>query len=190
MPLISNYTEKRDLIHLTALLVAVSFLAGCTPSIHDVVARQETDQVNAMLMKNPGLVHTLDGKQKTPLHAAVTYRKMDVMPVLLEYGADINRKDITGMTPLHVAAMLGRTEAAQWLLEHGADPEIEDNFSDTPLHTAVVFGRGQIIKILTSHGIAPDSPNGKGETPIAIAKTFRQDKVAKYLEYLSNKEIQ
>ena len=171
---------------VTALLLCISLLllAGCTPSIHDAVARKDAICVKAMLERNPALVRAVDGKNKTAFHTAVTYQKMEVMPLLLEYGADINATDITGMTPLHVAGMLGRSEEAAWLLAHGADPLIEDEYGDTPLHTAVVFGHGQIIKLLVEKGISPDRPNGKNERPLEIAKKYRQEKVARYLNHL------
>ena len=181
-------SKNQYIAGIIVLVGVVSLFTGCSSSIHDAVAREDTEYVASMLSKDPDLVRALDGKGKTPLHAAVTYQKLDMMPILLENGADINSKDMTGMTPLHVAAMLGRPEEATWLLVHGADPQITDEFGDTPLHTAIVFGRGQIIKVLVAHGIAPDTQNANGETPVAIAKAYRQDKVARYLEYLSDQK--
>lgn len=170
---------------IIAVFMSVVFLsAGCGTSIHDAVARYDIDFVAAMLKENPELIHAVDGKGKTALHAAVTYRRVEMMPLLVDYGADVNAKDITGMTPLHIAGMLGRSEEAAWLIEHGADPLIEDDFGDTPMHTAIVFGRGQIIKLLVEHGVTPDRPNGKGEKPADIAKAYRQEKVAQYLDFL------
>ncbi len=172
-----------------AVVVAIGMLlAGCGASIHDTVARGDIACVREMLEQNPELVHAQDGKLKTPLHAAVTYRNLDAMPLLLEFGADINGTDVTGMTPLHVAAMLGRRNEAAWLLEHGADTLIEDDYGDTPLHTAAIFGHGQIIAMLAEQGITSDLPNGNGETALAIAKQYRQERVAQFLEHLAQRQ--
>ncbi|MCK5862428.1 MAG: ankyrin repeat domain-containing protein [Candidatus Hydrogenedentes bacterium] len=177
--------DKQAVLKTLPLCLAVLLLtSGCNPSIHDAVARQETVSVKKMLDGNPDLVHALDGKKKTPLHAAVTYRKLEVFPILIDYGANINAADITGMTPLHVAGMLGRYEEAKWLLEHNANPLIEDEYGDTPLHTAVVFGHGHIVKLLIENGLSLDRPNGKNEMPVDIAKAYRQQKIKLYLEYL------
>jgi ankyrin repeat protein len=174
---------------LTMVITAAPFLlTGCGTSIHDAVARHDCEFVAAMLKENPDIIHVVDSKGKTALHAAVSYSKVEMMPLLVEAGANINSQDITGMTPLHVAGMLGRAEEAAWLLEHGADPSIEDDFGDTPLHTAAVFGSGQIIKLLVAHGVSPEKPNGNGESLVAIAKAYRQEKVVQYLDFLSSRE--
>ena len=179
-----NYKFNRCAGAILLLCATVSFFSGCAPSIHDAIARGDLACVEAMLESSPDLVRALDGKKKTALHAAVTYRKIDALPLLLEHGADISATDATGMTPLHVAGMLGRREEAKWLLAHGANPLLEDVYGDTPLHTAVIFGHGQIIKLLAENGISPDRPNGNNETPLAIAKKYRQEKVERYLIYL------
>lgn len=169
------------------MLVALAFCvtcAGCSPSIHDAIARGNVDTVKALLDKDPALVKALDGKQKTPLHSAVTYKQMGAMTLLLEKGADINARDITGMTPLHVAAMLGRKDEATWLLDHGADPSIMDAYGDMPIHTAAIFGHGQIIGLFVKRGMPYDISNRDGETPEKIAREYRQERVVAFLEHL------
>ena len=159
-------------------------LSSCAPSIHDATARGRIESVKLLLEQSPALVDDRDGKLKTPLHKAVTYKQHEIMELLVAHGADMNSTDITGMTPLHVAAMLGRRDEAAWLLAHGADPGIEDHYGDTPLHTAVIFGHGQIVGMLVKHGISPDAPNGNDETPAALAVAYRQERVAQYLDHL------
>lgn len=168
---------------LLAVVLCV-ICAGCTPSIHDVIARGNMEVVKTLLDKDPSLIKALDGKKKTPLHSAVTYKQIEAMQLLLEKGADINARDITGMTPLHVAAMLGRRDEAAWLLEHGADPAIMDDYGDMPIHTAAIFGHGQIIGLFVREGMAPDISNRDGQTAEDIAREYRQERVASYLEHL------
>jgi ankyrin repeat protein len=167
------------------------FLAGpgCAPSIHDCVARGSMEAVKEMLDRNPALVHARDGKQKTPLHSAVTYKKIEAMEYLLEKGADLAARDVTGMTPLHVAAMLGRLDEAKWLLDHGANPKIMDDYGDMPIHTAAVFGHGQIIGLLVRAGMDPDIPNREGQTPAEIAHAYRQERVVSYLAHLREQQV-
>lgn len=167
------------------LLLGVLLSSGCSPSIHDLVARGRLEEAASMLRANPSLAHALDRKLKTPLHKAVTYKQIKAMELLLSYGADINSRDITGMTPLHVAAMLGRRTEAEWLLKHGADPTVRDDFGDTALHTAAVFGNGQIIALLVAAGVSIDVPNGEGDNAHTLALRYRQERVARYVEHLS-----
>ncbi len=171
---------------LLPLLCALTF-SGCSPSIHDAIARGRMETVKALLKENPDLVRALDRKRKTPLHSAVTYKQPDIIKLLVGKGADIGAQDVTGMTPLHVAAMLGRLEEAQWLLEQGADPTVMDDYGDMPIHTAAVFGNGQIIGLLIRRGMSPDIQNGKGQTPVDIAREYRQERVVAYMEHLKNK---
>lgn len=170
---------------LLAMFLACS---GCAPSIHDAIARGNMDLVRSLLTENPDLVRALDGKQKTPLHSAVTYKQMEALQLLLEKGADIGARDVTGMTPLHVAAMLGRHDEAKWLLENGADPKIMDDYGDMPIHTAAIFGHGQIIGLFVDLGMSPDIPNGKGQTPEEIAREYRQERVAAYIAHLRDRQ--
>lgn len=175
-------------IFFGGLLVMLLACSGCAPSIHDAIARGNIDLVRSLLAENPDLVRALDGKQKTPLHSAVTYKQTEALQLLLEKGADIDARDVTGMTPLHVAAMLGRRDEAEWLLDHGANPNIMDDYGDMPIHTAAVFGHGQIIGLFVSLGMSPDILNGKGQTPEDIAREYRQERVAAYMAHLRDRQ--
>lgn len=162
--------------------IGTALLSGCSASIHDMVAHGSAPEVGAFLDQHPDAVHARDGKQKTPLHIAVTYKKLAAMELLVSRGANVNAADVTGMTPLHVAAMLGRKEEAAWLLDHGADPMAQDQYADTPLHTAAVFGSGQIISLYRERGLDIAASNGKGESARDIAYRYRHEKVVQYLD--------
>jgi ankyrin repeat protein len=59
---------------------------------------------------------------ETPISEAVTEGNLESMEVLLEFGADINAKDLVReATPLYDALRFHQPIAAKWLLEHGAD---------------------------------------------------------------------
>lgn len=168
------------------LFVAAFFvlLSACSPSIHDAIARGNLEEVRKQVAANPSVINALDGKKKTPLHKAVTYKQLEAMEILVNAGADLNARDITGMTPLHVSAMLGRQEEAEWLLEHGADPMLADDYGDLPIHTAAVFGQGQIIGLLVRRGMDADITNASGQTPEGAARQYRQERVVRYIAHL------
>ena len=50
-------------------------------------------------------------------------RRLGVVRLLLEAGADIHRRGHNGWTPLHVAALTGDAALVHTLLDAGADPE-------------------------------------------------------------------
>jgi ankyrin repeat protein len=59
-----------------------------------------------------------------------------VARLLINAGADINRKCEHGRTALHLAAAWGHLKVVQLLIENGADPTIRDDEGMTPLMIA------------------------------------------------------
>jgi len=53
---------------------------------------------------------------------------LQMLPVLVDYGADIRQLDSSGRTLLHFA---DDTHVARWLLDHGVDPDIADDVDDS-----------------------------------------------------------
>ena len=61
---------------------------------------------------------------------------VDVARVLIEAGADVNRRCEHGRTALHMAAAWGHADVAQLLLENGADATIVDDEGMTAVDVA------------------------------------------------------
>lgn len=168
---------------LPALLVPF-FIAGCAPSVHDVVARGDIERLESMLAENPDLIHSRNKMEKTPLHYAVTNRKSEIIELLIERGAEVGAADVTGMTPLHVAATLNRVHEAILLLEAGADLEARDAFGDTALHGAAMHGQISILRELIKRGADSQAVNNQGLTPSGLAKKHRRTRAASVLDGL------
>jgi ankyrin repeat protein len=90
---------------------------------------------------------------ETPLHASLaqgpdvpTERRLAVVKLLVEHGADVNRRNVPGVpchafwrdvrtrgeTPLHRAAAYASEDVVQYLLDAGADKTIRDANGDSP----------------------------------------------------------
>jgi len=54
----------------------------------------------------------------TPLHYAAEYGYVDVVKVLLEYGADVDMKNETSQTPAHLCAVFGNIVCFHILVDH------------------------------------------------------------------------
>jgi ankyrin repeat protein len=87
------------------------------------------------------------------LRVAVNRHKFDLIPLLVEHGADVNVND--GM-PLRTAVCENEIELAEFLVAHGADVNVvkllPGNRQQTPLGLAVEKNNLPMAKMLAEHG--------------------------------------
>ncbi|KAH9498270.1 hypothetical protein Btru_009533 [Bulinus truncatus] len=69
----------------------------------------------------------------TPLHNAVLEGNLAAVKLLLQHGADVNKKDVDTWTPLHAACANGEADIARYLLSKGASKDIKTNDGERPL---------------------------------------------------------
>merc|ERR1719198_311883 len=72
----------------------------------------------------------------------------EVVDVLLDNGADHNKKDFDGFTPLMRAAQFGNDLALMTLLKGNADPDVVSKTGATAIKLAESEGQGRIVSIL------------------------------------------
>jgi len=94
------------------------------------------DTVKQMLEDGADVNACAPGSSWTALHAAAGEGRANIVEVLLEHGADINRQSDRGNTPLHLAALWGRNEVVKLLLASGADVTIRNDEGQTPKELA------------------------------------------------------
>eukprot|EP01038_Epipyxis_sp_PR26KG_P005494 gene5494-7606_t len=104
------------------------------------------------LVKMPGIdidFRSYYEKNNTALINAVHGGKAQVVSVLIEANADINKKDQSGRTPLFIAAKEGHVEICQLLVNAGAsvNKTCGANFL-TPLHVAVDKQKLEVVQFL------------------------------------------
>lgn len=63
----------------------------------------------------------------SPLHYAAEYSHTDAMQLLIDHGANINKKGGSDLTPMHWAVVKVNMEAIQLLIDNGADVNAADN---------------------------------------------------------------
>jgi ankyrin repeat protein len=73
----------------------------------------------------------------------------DMLPVLLDLGADPSRRDERGWTPLHFAAAHGYAGSAAILLDNGADPDARTPEGLKPSDLAQRNGHTDLASSLT-----------------------------------------
>lgn len=83
----------------------------------------------------------------TLLTSAADKGHTEVVKLLIQKGADVNKSSKYGITPLMAAASKGRTEIADLLIQHGASVNKADESGNTPLTFAADEGRTETIKL-------------------------------------------
>jgi ankyrin repeat protein len=79
---------------------------------------------------------------------------LDIIKLLLTFGADPNQRGINDYTPLHMAVREQNLPAVRLLLEAGADPALRTRIDDyeTPREMAVDAGLSEIAEVLKVSG--------------------------------------
>ncbi|KAJ5068472.1 cyclin-dependent kinase inhibitor 2c-related [Anaeramoeba ignava] len=114
-------------------------------------------------------------KYSSPIHFACEKKKIDVVKLLLKYGADINLK--TNFYPIHLACKSKPSpKIVKILIEAGADINCQSGY--TPLHVACgVKTYPKFIKFLIQCGANVNQVSGI--TPLHLACKFSNSSIAK-----------
>lgn len=107
------------------------------------------------------------------LFDAARLGRADMIPALVQAGADTAALDPGGYTPLILACYHGHAEAAALLLEHGAPVDQADEArGNTALMGAAFKGFANIAERLLEAGAVPDVQNNAGQTALMLAALF------------------
>ncbi|XP_004690662.2 PREDICTED: NF-kappa-B inhibitor beta [Condylura cristata] len=92
----------------------------------------------------------------TPLHVAIIHKDAEMVQLLREAGADLNKPEPTcGRSPLHLAVEAQAADVLELLLRAGADPAARMYGGRTPLGSATLRPNPALACLLRAHG-APE----------------------------------
>ncbi len=118
----------------------------------------------------------------TPLICAVSADQPEAVSLLLERGADVNRKaEKSGHTALSWSAVLGYTHLMDNLIQAGADIEVRNKRGRTPLMEAALRGYESTARKLLASGADPNAKDRRGRTAMAMAAYSGHNEVASAL---------
>ena len=174
--LIASSNGNIDLFRLLLAHNADVFVHGYmgnTP-LHFAVSKCHIEMAR-MLLERKVDANSSNGEGLTPLQQAseVWYDGyLDIVRLLLDYGANVNVHDNDRNTPLHFAVSGGCLEIARMLLERKADVDILNNKGLTPLHRASKGwhdGYPDIVRLLLDYGANANAHDDDRNTPLHFA---------------------
>ena len=109
------------------------------------------------------------------LFEAAKLGRTDLIPVLIEQGADVNAFEGRGFTPLILAAYNGQIASVQALLKAGADPCKADRSQGNTAQMGVAFkGDDRIATMLLAQKCDVNARNHAGQTALMMAALFNR----------------
>ncbi|XXH00620.1 hypothetical protein Hte_006968 [Hypoxylon texense] len=121
-------------------------------------------------------------KQWEPMECAVARGFSNIIRILGEGGADVNRRFSDGRTLVHRGLDKSGLGA---LLEFRPNLDVKDNDGDTPLHAVDIDTPMENVKLLVRAGANINITNNRGATPLIKAILGNHEEAAKY--YISKK---
>jgi len=91
-----------------------------------------------------------NAEELAPIHAAIGGRQYQIVPLLLDGGANVDAQESHGFTPLHQAAALDDRALAELLLARGANPNVEADEGRTPADIAYLAENDDLARHLRS----------------------------------------
>ncbi len=124
------------------------------------------------------------------LDRAIANGELDSLNLIIQAGADLNRKEFYGMTRLMNACSgshPNKYAIMKLLLQHGADPNATDNGGDNLLMRVLSGYSGTrddldtIVPLLLDHGLDVNTKNRNGKTALQLACFWGNLDVVKHL---------
>lgn len=109
----------------------------------------DVKRVETFIKQNPEIVPESAPNGETPLNTASLHGQIEVVKLLLQHGADVNLKALSGCYPLHLAARNGHLEVAKHLIANQADLTAQDDHHQgTPKDWAEFQGQSKMAEFL------------------------------------------
>jgi len=157
-------------------------------------------EMRESLMKRSAIFHVVLGAAMlTPMAEDVSSGHIRILEKILDFGARVNVKDVSGDSPLHHGIVFVEDEKVKktllimlrMMLEKGGDPNIQDRHGMVPLFECLRRPMaGESAKLLLEFGADPTIKNVDGSCPLTASTNspHLQDIFASYYKKAVKKE--
>jgi ankyrin repeat protein len=151
--------------------------------VYNIIASQDISDLRNIL--ETGVDINVPGGGTTALSVAVNTGNIDVVKLLLDYGANVNIQDINGFTVIFSAAI--KNDILKLLITAGADVNIQDKYGKTALF---FFENIDNLRLLIEAGAILDIQDNEGRTALFYADYIGNAIVELFIEYGADVNIQ
>lgn len=162
--------------------------AGANPNARDywqdsplLVAVRLDDPELVQILLDAGALVDVKGRGYTPLGLAARNNNLAILRLLLQAGADPDRKSDDGDFPIHGAVRSGHAGAVELLLKARADLLRFDREGLSPLALAAAYGSERLVAMLLDAGAPMEWGDKQQRSPLWWALYRNQQDMARYL---------
>jgi ankyrin repeat protein len=150
-------SQTQNPTEILAYLLVLLFPGGDTAVAVNLDDMDQLDNQLAIKVDKNSALEIKNRLGSTPLHHAASHIQapIECIKLLLQYGADIQARNLSGSSPLHCAAYIGNVKACEILLESVASA-VRLSMLSAPNFAGLTsrdYARTQALKALFSHYI-------------------------------------
>ena len=150
--------------------------------LEKAIGRNDVQAVTDLLRRGADVNETEPKWGRDMLILATDRGYVEIVRLLIDAGADVNKVWGSGMTPLMRAVIAGRTEVARVLIEHGAHINAVNDEGLTAVRHAVNSANTEILGLLIGSGADVSIADKKGNTPQRIAEIHNNALIVQMLK--------
>ncbi|KAI1714436.1 ankyrin repeats (3 copies) domain-containing protein [Ditylenchus destructor] len=128
-----------------SITVAMRNKRGMT-ALHIAVLANNATALDVLLNQLKFNATVFDNENRTPLHYAALYGRMEMAQLLIHVGASNDTRDCHNVTAAHYAAQAGHFETLSCILQASGGKDLLDSDNRSCLMWAVIAGRAEVVK--------------------------------------------
>ena len=163
--------------------VAYLRIAGADYGMEYAIYYDDFRTIRSLLAFNPGALEQGNMNDLRPLHVAISFGRIQVFKLFLEYGADIDSRTYNGKDALDFALEFNRPEIVDLLIAKGASPNALCSMRTgrRRLHRAAQEAPAAMVALLIKHGAQVDTFDADKHTALFLAVENNRPEVVRVL---------